>query len=181
MMGEMQGIRQERFERLFREHADAVYRYAVRRDAQAADDVVAEVFLVAWRRLDDVPAGAELPWLLGVARRTQANARRSSRRQTALAHRLEHEVEPAAQPATELGDTKLHAALACLPARDQEVLMLVAWEGLDHSGVGQVMGCSRANVAVRLHRARRRLARELERLDGAPAGLTAPVEEARNA
>jgi RNA polymerase sigma-70 factor (ECF subfamily) len=72
MMEAMPGNRQERFERLFREHGDAVYRYAVRRDPGAAEDVVAEAFLVAWRRLDDVPRGAELPWLLGVARRPSA-------------------------------------------------------------------------------------------------------------
>jgi hypothetical protein len=44
-----------------------VYRYAVRRQPDAADDVVAEAFLAAWRRLDDIPAEAELAWLLGAA------------------------------------------------------------------------------------------------------------------
>lgn len=161
MMEAMSGNREERFEALFREHGDAVYRYAVRRDPGSAEDVVAEAFLVAWRRLDDIPAEAERAWLLGVSRRVHANARRGDQRREALARRLEHEWRPA-EPA----DSMLHEALACLPPRDQEVLMLVAWDGLDPAGAAQAMGCSRANLAVRLHRARKRLARELERLEG---------------
>lgn len=180
-MEDIKTTRHERFERLFRQHGDTVYRYALRRDPDAAEDVVAEAFLVAWRRLEDVPSDAELPWLLGVARRTHANVRRSARRQTALARRLEREAGGSGEPFVGGGDARLHAALACLPARDQEVLTLVAWDGLDHTGVAQAMGCSRANVAVRLHRARKRLARELERLDGAPSAATALTKESGHA
>jgi RNA polymerase sigma-70 factor, ECF subfamily len=180
MMGAMPSDRRDRFERLFREHGDAVYRYALRRDPDAADDVVAEAFLVAWRRLDDVPSDAKLPWLLGVARRTYANARRSAGRQAALARRLEEEAMHDTQPTEDPADTRLHAALACLPARDQEVLTLTAWDGLDAAGVAHAMGCSLANVAVRLHRARRRLARELERLEDAPS-VGAPAREGGHA
>jgi RNA polymerase sigma factor (sigma-70 family) len=179
MMETIPASRVERFERLYRAHVDAVYRYALRRNPGAADDVVAEAFLVAWRRLEDVPAEAERPWLLGVARRTHANARRSARRQSALAERLGELARPGEGPsmAEHTGDDALHAALACLPPRDQELLMLVAWDGLDNAGVAQVMGCSRANVAVRLHRAQRRLARELERLGGDPGGVAQVAEE----
>ncbi len=68
------------FEQLYRQHAGAVLAYARRRTTQeAADDAVAEVFLIAWRRVDDVPA-EPLPWLLGVARRVLANQRRGERR-----------------------------------------------------------------------------------------------------
>ena len=77
--------RQARFEQLYRAHAGAVRAYAVRRarsDA-IADDVVSDVFLVVWRRLDDVP-DRPVPWLLLIARRALANRRRSGRRAAAL-------------------------------------------------------------------------------------------------
>jgi RNA polymerase sigma-70 factor (ECF subfamily) len=61
------------------------------------------------------------------------------------------------------------AALAQLGERDREALLLHAWEGLDHADAGTVMGCSPGAFAVRLHRARRRFARELERLESATA------------
>jgi RNA polymerase sigma factor (sigma-70 family) len=164
--------RRERFEALFREHGDAVYRFALRRDPASADDVVAESFLIAWRRLDDVPVDAELPWLLGVARRAYSNAWRGERRRAALLERLRGESRASTPDHTQASPSGhallsgvLESALACLPARDRELLMLVAWDELDPSGVAQAMGCSRANVAVRLHRARKRLARELDRLE----------------
>lgn len=125
------------FERLYRAHVDAVYRYALRREPAAADDIVADAFLAAWRRLDDIPAGMELPWLLGAARRSHANARRGTRRRQALTERLrgtatrEHDIR---EPSTTSMDPAVEAALACLPARDKELLMLVAWDGLDTEG-----------------------------------------------
>src|SRR6478672_3188813 len=80
--------REVQFERLFRSEADAVRAYALRRaDPADADDVVAETFLVAWRRLDDVPSDPR-PWLLSVARRVVANRRRSNRRVVSLTERL---------------------------------------------------------------------------------------------
>jgi RNA polymerase sigma-70 factor, ECF subfamily len=170
-------------EQLYREHADAVYRYALRRDPGSAEDVVAEVFLVAWRRLADVPDGAELPWLLAVARRTQANQRRTVRRQRALHERLAQQPEAPAedQPRLLEVDAAIHQALACLPPRDREVLMLVAWDALDHEGAAHALGCSRANVSVRLHRARRRLARELARIEGGPQAVSHLVKESPDA
>jgi RNA polymerase sigma-70 factor (ECF subfamily) len=169
----------ERHEHLYRRHVDAVYRYALRRDPGAAEDVVADVFLVAWRRLDDVPAEAELAWLLGVARRVLANGRRSGRRQEALRERLAREREPLGAGPLDglLVDAAIHQALACLPERDRELLLLIAWEDLDHSTVARVMGCTSANVAVRLHRAKRRLARELRRLDDGAPEIAGPKEE----
>ena len=144
--------------------------YALRRTERAtAEDVVAETFVIAWRRLDEVP-DPPLPWLLGVARRVLANQRRGERRRDALLDRLRR--EPAPQPAP-VEDGRALAALAALGERDREALLLHAWEGLDHAGAGTVMGCSAAAFAVRLHRARRRLAKELERLDRPE---TAPTE-----
>ena len=116
-------------------HYPAVRGYALRRTStDAAQDVVAETFLTAWRRLDDVPADA-LPWLFGVARRVLANQRRSENRATALAERVAA-AGPAATSAPEeaLGEAELvRAALASLSEKDREALMLVAWHGLSGS------------------------------------------------
>ena len=148
-----------------------VLAYALRRaDPATAEDVVAETFVIAWRRMDDVP-DPPLPWLLGVARRVLANLRRGERRRIALLDRLRREpVATAHAPPGEEG--RVLAALASLRERDREALLLHAWEGLDHAGAGTVMGCSPAAFAVRLHRARQRFARALADLDR--LGASAP-------
>jgi RNA polymerase sigma-70 factor, ECF subfamily len=150
---------QQRCEQLYRAHADQVHAYTRRRsDHQTADDVVADVFLIAWRRLDAIPP-EPLPWLLGVARKTLANQRRATARAAALSARIEATLPPPA--AASSGDHAVLAALASLDPRDQEVLLLIAWEGLRQEEVGTVLGISRAAVATRLHRARKRLAESL--------------------
>lgn len=156
--------RHRRLERLFADHAAAVRAYARRRvAAQSADDIVSDVFVVAWRRLEDVPADA-LPWLLACARRSVANQRRSERRRSALAQRLRWE-RPGASSDAAARDRTLGDALAALPVGDREVLMLVAWEGLDHGRAAVAMGCSQRAFAMRLHRARRRLAALMKHAD----------------
>lgn len=78
-----------RFERLFSEHADAVHRFAVRRGAAAiADEVVSGTFLVAWRRLADLPRDAERRWLIATARWVMTSELRTQIRQRRLAARL---------------------------------------------------------------------------------------------
>lgn len=155
--------RRGRLEALFSRHAAAVRAYAARRvPAAEADDVTSEVFVVAWRRLDDVPDDA-LPWLLACARRVVANRRRSSRRQAALRARLGRERRGVVMHP--IAGSSLRDALASLSAGDREVLMLVAWEGLDASRAAVVVGCSPRAFAMRLHRARRRLARAMGELD----------------
>jgi RNA polymerase sigma-70 factor (ECF subfamily) len=155
-----------RFENLYRAHADQVQAYALRRTSPAAaDDVVSETFLVAWRRLPEVPP-QPLPWLLGVARRVLANRRRTESRADALTRRLAG-TEPTVQPAHDVDDElnqRVRHALAGLTDRDRELLMLVAWEGLRVHEAAEVLGVRSGPLAVRLHRARRRLA---EALDGA--------------
>lgn len=147
------------FEELYRAHADRVHAYARRRsDHATADEVVAEVFLAVWRRPASVPADP-LPWLLGIARRTLANQRRSAQRRAALSARLERDAPVPA--ATESSDDELLHAIATLPRRDREVLLLIAWEGLSHAEVATVLGIARPAVAARLHRARRRLTNAL--------------------
>jgi RNA polymerase sigma-70 factor, ECF subfamily len=168
----LEPARNERFESLFREHYAAVRGYALRRaPPDMAPDVVAETFLVAWRRLDDVPADP-LPWLYGVAWRVLANARRSADRGLALERRLAAAAVPAGlgDPGERLGEAEIvRAALARLSERDRETLMLVAWEELSPARAARAAGCTRAAFAVRLHRARGRLAAQLASLEP-PAG-----------
>ncbi len=158
---------QERFRVLYETHRDAVYRYALRRvGPDTAPDVVAEVFLVAWRRLDEVPTRI-LPWLYGVARKTVANQLRATDRYARLTERV-GALTPA-QPAGASGveaavvaSTTIAASFDRLDADDREVLTLVAWEGLSSRDASAVLGCGVPAVTMRLSRARRRLRAALE-------------------
>ena len=146
-----------RFELLYARHAAAVKAYALRRaDAASADDVVAEVFVVCWRRLDELPA-EELPWLFGVARRVLSTQRRGERRRAALGERLAR----AAPPGQESAERALGDALSCLADGDRELLLLVAWEGLSPNEAALALGVKPSTARVRLMRARRRLAAAL--------------------
>ncbi|WP_189329790.1 RNA polymerase sigma factor [Actinoplanes ianthinogenes] len=158
---------EEHFTRLWRDHAPAVLRYARRRvDDEQADEVVAETFVVAWRRLAEIPA-AELPWLFGVARRVSANIRRSDQRRHALHDRMAEQARLLAQ-AEPRRATPVLAALAVLPDDDRELLMLLAWDGLTRHEAAVALGCSRGTLAVRLHRARRRLKAAMTLADPEP-------------
>src|SRR3954452_3426596 len=133
---------EERFNRLHEEHFEAVRRYVWRRDPALADDILAETFLVAWRRLGDVPADAR-PWLIGVARNIRLNDHRSVRRQQAVAARLtEAAPEPGPDPSPE-GDA-VRVALGKLAAGDREVLLLSVWDDLDRAEIAAVLGCTKA-------------------------------------
>jgi RNA polymerase sigma factor (sigma-70 family) len=146
---------------LYRRHAGAVHRYALRRsDRETADEITAQVFMVAWRRRSALPDDA-LPWLYGVARRALAEQRRGAARRRRLSERLRSEaVEETSTP--ELSDRGLTEALRRLSPADREALLLRYWEELEPAQIARAMGCSRATMTVRLHRARGRLRRELE-------------------
>jgi RNA polymerase sigma factor (sigma-70 family) len=155
-------VAQARFTRLYREQGRAILAYALRRvaDPEDAADVVAETFLVAWRRFDDVPLGdgARL-WLYGVARMVLNNAQRSERRRTRLGARLAEslrtEIATHAAPSGEAAEVL--RAMGELGAEDRELLMLVSWEDLSPAEAAQVLGLSALATRSRLHRARRRL------------------------
>lgn len=154
------GRHEQRFEQLWQEHAAAVVRYARRRVLPGeVDEVVAETFLVAWRRIDEVPDPA-LPWLFGVARGVSANVLRSARRRDALHERLAG--QPMRRGTSHADPRELASALAQLSERDRELLTLIAWDGLAPAQAAEALGCSRATLAVRLHRARRRLRTALD-------------------
>jgi RNA polymerase sigma-70 factor, ECF subfamily len=146
--------RNERLERLFHAHSRQVLAYAARRAPDRADDVVAETFAIAWRRLDDLPEDAE-PWLYGVARRVLAGYWRSESRQHALISRI---CEIAPMPMEDEPDhERLYELLASLGEPDREALLLTYWEGLEPERAAAVLGISRDAFNQRVHRARERL------------------------
>lgn len=149
--------RPQRFEALAAAVGEPLQRYLRRRCApDDVDDVLAEVLLVLWRRIDDVPAES-LPWAYGVARRVLANTRRSADRRLSLVSRLKQERPP--EPA--VPDDRVGAALARLRQPDREVLRLWAWEGLEPRDLAVVLECSAGAAASRLSRARAALRAEL--------------------
>jgi RNA polymerase sigma-70 factor, ECF subfamily len=151
------------FEELFSAHYWAVRAYVLRRAPSAsAEDVVAETFLVAWRRLDTLGEDP-LPWLLGVARRVLANQQRAERRRGALTTRLQDLLAgqtPGWEPPAEMSD-ELAIAMVRLSPHEREALLLVAWEGLDPARAARAAGCTPAAFRARLHRARRHVAATL--------------------
>lgn len=154
-----------RFEKVFSEHQRAVLSYAMRRTASTADaeDVASETFAICWRRLESVPVDEPLPWLYGVARRVLANQRRGRGRRERLLAVLK---SPDVATPVQLGDdreTPAFRALATLSASDQELLRLVAWEGLGPTEIARVLGITTNAVSIRLHRARARFAETLKK------------------
>jgi RNA polymerase sigma factor (sigma-70 family) len=160
-----QDDRKRRFDALFDSYgADIVAYCGWRAGANDAQDAAADVFLTAWRRLDDVPGGeAARIWLYATARRVIANQRRSARRRAALQERLALEPPPAG-PSVE--ETLVYEALHRLGPRDREVLLLAEWEGLSPAEIATVIGCLTVTARGRLHRARRRFRAVFEELRG---------------
>lgn len=159
------------FERVFDETFRHTLAYAERRtrDVQDAQDVVADTYLVAWRRLDELRKARELQaWLYGVAYKMLGNQRRGEKRRQRLTEKA------AGDPPEQRTDDPLklvmsgeeleqvEKAMATLSPRDQEVLRLAAWEGLSHREIGVALGVSRPLVRKVLYRARQRLDTALE-------------------
>jgi len=169
---EPDGERKRRFDALFGEHVASIASYCRWRSPWDHEDAVPEVFLTAWRRLDDIPPGdATRAWLYAVARRVVANQVRADARRVKLSAKL------AAQP-TIVGadeaplDADVHEALTALAPRDREVLLLAEWEGLTPTEIARVMRCPVVTARGRLHRARRRFRAVFESLS---VGATGPV------
>jgi RNA polymerase sigma-70 factor (ECF subfamily) len=148
----------------FRAHADRVLAYLLHRtDRDTAQDVLQEVFVTAFRKAHTVP-DPPLGWLFGTARRLLANTARGARRRDQLAQR----VAESASTTDDIELAELRGAFAttltALSTADREVLTLSAWYHLTPDEAAQALGCSPSAYAVRLHRARKRLAEHLERL-----------------
>ena len=141
------------------------------------NDVVADVFVVAWRKIDRIPPEGEvLPWLYGIARNEIRNRHRAARRARALRSKLAGQADPA-EPGPEpvvIRNAELRhvmSALESLSPDDQEVLLLRAHEELGYSELGIALGCSS-------EAARKRLTRAIARLRRA-GGYVEPGEQAR--
>jgi RNA polymerase sigma-70 factor (ECF subfamily) len=150
---------------LYKEHVEQLAHYVSRRTAVSeVQDVIAETFLVAWRRFDELP-GDPIPWLFVTARNVMANRHRSDKRRRRLGDRLTSEFVDPVQPAsrTDLSeiDQRLVAAIARLPEAEREAFMLVAWDGLDAQRGSRAAGCNTATFRMRLHRARQKLKQEI--------------------
>ena len=161
--------RAEGFRALFAEAYGPLRRWAHHRGINGpdADDVVAETFTIAWRRFDDIPADAAVPWLYGVARNVARNHRRGEQRRARLARVMPRSapVPAADELADALGDLNapmLREALNALNNDDREILQLVAWDGLEPTEAGIALGCSAGTARVRLFRARTRFAAALD-------------------
>jgi RNA polymerase sigma-70 factor, ECF subfamily len=181
--------RRDRFEAVYLDTYERILGYATRRcdSPEDAADAVAETYAIAWRKIDKLPDGDEARlWLYAVARKVLANHRRRERRRQARNAPLHEELSglygsvPSPEDRPDL--RIVGQAFRKLPDRDRELLSLTVWEGLDAAEIARVLDCSRNTVHVRLHRARKRLARML-----ADAGVetrrsdrTAPLTEGRS-
>ncbi|MEU8798134.1 sigma-70 family RNA polymerase sigma factor [Spirillospora sp. NPDC048819] len=179
------GDREDRFEAMYTATYEPILGYVLRRCPSPDDaaDVVAETFTIAWRRLEEIPPGGRARlWLYGVARRVLANHWRGEaqrrRRTTSLRHDLRDEIA-AVGVEDPVEASAIADAFRGLSDDDRELLGLVAWEGLDHSAVAAVLGCSAGAARVRLHRARKRFSRALRaaQSDVIPVATTRPISE----
>ena len=149
------------YARLVNKHSKALLRYSLRRlnDQTSCDDVVAETFLIAWRRRDDLPApGEELSWLYGIAFRVLSNHRRSRDRRDRLHARLAFERDPSEEDdASDLDTEPILRAIGELRASERELLEFVYWERLTYRDIAFIMGISENAVGIRINRAKRNL------------------------
>ncbi|MFI6702598.1 RNA polymerase sigma factor [Streptomyces sp. NPDC050509] len=155
------------FTEVYRAHYEDLLRFVRRRaHPMNVDDIVGETFLTAWRRRSELPEDPR-PWLFRTARNAMLNANRGMRRRSALVVYIQQSPDTAAARVTpdvsHQVDSRLElgAAWQELAAADQEVLALHVWEELSARDAAKVLGCTRAAYAMRLTRAKRRLAARL--------------------
>lgn len=168
---------------------EPVRRYLARRcDAATADEVLGDVLVVCWRRLDEVPAepAESIPWAIGVARNLLANAERAQRRRDRLTAKV-IALDPPPLAILDAGSGEptddaiaVRDALTRLRRDDAELLRLWAWDELESPQLATVLGISANAAAIRLHRAKKRLAAELQK-SAAPAGHVGSEEGSTDA
>ena len=173
------------FDHLYDDTFQDVLSYCRRRaqTPEDADEAVAEVYLIAWRRFEEVQEAAKpVAWLLAVARRVLLNQQRSHARRARLAIRLRQQpraltvdiakgVEDSAFAATVL------KALDNLGPLDREIVTLAAFEGLSYEEIGIVVNKRSTTVKSRLYRVRKQLRIDLANLgywEKEHKGLTPP-------
>lgn len=161
-----------RFAELYERYHPQIGAYFGRRmPADQVDDAVADTFLVAWRRIDDLPSGSDaLPWLYGVAHRVLGHQWRGQRRRARLREKLALSGEPSVGRTEDVVVMRMETrrvleSLADLNATDQEILRLAAWEGLSHAEIADVLGISTGAVRQRFYQARKNLTRRFKRME----------------
>jgi len=161
--------REQRFSRLVERHADAVHRYLRNRlssgDGVDAEDILSDVLMIAWERLEDIPPDAEAPWLFGVARNRLMNAHSKRSRRTTIARGIRPYGPAAPAEDVALADLALRSAIDALPPTEREALLLTAWEGLTPSQLAVALGVTVNAAAIRLSRAKSMLLDHLRRGD----------------
>jgi len=170
------------FDRIFALHQEPIRHFCLRRlPVDDVNDAVSEVFVVAWRRIDRSPDPEfALPWLYGIARNVVANSARSRRRRGRLRTKisgLRHEepVSPERLVVRREEDQGVLDALERLRPADRDILRFKVWEELTNAEIGAILGVTPNAVAVRLNRARNRLAAELGMDTNKPTTWTTPV------
>ena len=175
--------RERQFRLLYERNYAPITAYVRRRVNQgdgSEADIVAEVFIVAWRRFPDVPVQPnELPWLYGVARNLVANHFKNVQRSNDLTDRLVIEEGVATDFERDMSDLngRVRHALAQLSELDREIFRLIHWEELSHEEVGQSLGITAKAVERRVARARRKVRGYLGDYDEplSPASTTLPT------
>jgi RNA polymerase sigma-70 factor (ECF subfamily) len=154
------------FDSLFTSHHEAILRYCVRRlGPSEGEDAAADVFAVAWRRLDLIPSGDQArAWLIGAAYKVVGNRYRTRSRGNRLRERLRSESVAVTTGDAEKAVESIQLALEELSPADRELIRLAFWDGLSRSEISKVLGIRVNAIDQRLHRARRRLKSHLDRL-----------------
>lgn len=161
-----------RFVEAYQSCYSLVYAYCRRRvGPDAVDDIVAETFLTAWRKIDSLPPEHEvLPWQYAIAYRLVGHQWRGVSRKKRLADKLSSIGVQPVEPPDELVVTRVESRLAVkavskLKPSDREILLLSVWEGLSNSEIAGVLGIAEGTARQRLYQARRRITREFNRLE----------------
>ncbi len=174
------GDPRSRFRSLYESTFPDIYAFVARNEGPGSDtdDVVAETYLTAWRRISEVPAPPDdRLWIYGVARNTLARFRRTRQRRGQLFRRLSsqpHASVPPIEPQSR--HPEVLDALSHLPGREREVVQLIYWDGLSQDEAAAVIGCSANALRIRLHRAKKRLSRRLGTFDASADPLSADLE-----
>jgi RNA polymerase sigma-70 factor, ECF subfamily len=162
--------RDERLRSLARDFTPQVASYLYRRayplTTAEIDDLVEEVLVIVWRRLDDVPEGAELPWMIGVARNVLNNARRKHSRRRSAHERLRPRGDAASAEDSVAANEQLRDALGALGEADREILLLHYWDGFDAAALAASFSISEGAAATRLSRATERFRTAFARAAG---------------
>jgi RNA polymerase sigma-70 factor, ECF subfamily len=169
-----------RFRALYESTFPDIYAFVARSAGAGSDtdDVVAEAYLVAWRRLNDVPPSPDdRLWMYGVARNMLARFRRTRQRRGQLFRRLSSEPDASVRPIEpQSRHPEVLDALSQLPSREREVVQLIYWDGLSQDEAATVIGCSANALRIRLHRAKKRLSRRLGTLEASAAPLSTELD-----